>query len=245
MTTDFTGKVVVVTGGARGQGAAHTTLFAELGATVYSLDLLDDLGTELQKSLTSRGLNVTYHHHDVTSEADWDALVADLDTRHEALDVLVNNAGIVHTAEIPEENLVQFQRVLSVNTTGVFLGMNKCWTLLANARGSIVNIASVYGLHSNPGYVAYTASKAAVVGMTRTAAVEGAEIGIRANCISPGTVQTQQLADEGRSYVREATPMDRGADPREISNVVAFLASPAASFITGVEVPVDGGFSAH
>ncbi|MYV50758.1 SDR family NAD(P)-dependent oxidoreductase [Streptomyces sp. SID2888] len=245
MATDFTGKTVVVTGGARGQGAAHTALFAELGATVHSLDLLDDLGTALQKDLTGRGLDVTYRHHDVTSEADWDALVAHLGERHGSLDALVNNAGIVHTAEIPEENLARFQQVLSVNTTGVFLGMNKCWALLAGARGSIVNTASVYGLHSNPGYVAYTASKAAVVGMTRTAAIEGAPLGIRANCVSPGTVQTQQLADEGRSYVREATPMDRGAAPSEISHVVAFLASPAASFVTGVEVPVDGGFSAH
>jgi 3alpha(or 20beta)-hydroxysteroid dehydrogenase len=100
-------------------------------------------------------------------------------------------------------------------------------------------------LHSNPGYIAYTASKAAVIGMTKTAAVEGAPLGIRANVVSPGTVQTQQLEDEGKSYVRDATPMARGADPGEISRTVAFLAGSGSSFVTGVELAVDGGFSAH
>jgi NAD(P)-dependent dehydrogenase (short-subunit alcohol dehydrogenase family) len=159
--------------------------------------------------------------------------------------VLINNAGIVHTCDIPDETLDRFEKTLRVNTTGVFLGMRALWPLLAVHGGSIINVASVYGLHSNPGYLAYTASKAAVVGMTRTAAIEGASIGIRANAVSPGTVQTEQLKDEGKSYVRDATPMNRGAAPREISTVVQFLASSASSFVTGAEIPVDGGFSAH
>lgn len=241
----FTDKIVIITGGARGQGAAHTTLFAEQGAIVYSLDLLDDLGQALERDLVGRGHRVVYRHHDVTSEDDWNSLRTAIGDEHGAVDVLVNNAGIVHTCDIVDEDLERFERVLRVNTTGVFLGMRTFWDLLSVRTGSIVNIASVYGSHSNPGYVAYTASKAAVMGMTKTAAIEGAAVGIRVNAVLPGTIQTQQLADEGKSYVREATPMDRGAQPSEVSTVVAFLASDAASFVTGVDVPVDGGFSAH
>ena len=243
MTTDLSGKVIVVTGGARGQGAAHTRRLAERGAVVYALDLRDELGTALQDELTGRGLDVRYRHHDVVSEADWDALVRHIDSAHGSLDVLVNNAGILHIAEIAEQTLAEFEQVMAVNCTGVFLGMNRCWELLARARGSIVNIASVFGLHSNTGFVAYTASKAAVVGMTRTAAVEGARVGIRANCISPGNVRAQPQRDEGEAYVRDISPMRRGADPDEISTVVEFLASPASSYVTGAEIPVDGGFS--
>jgi len=152
----------------------------------------------------------------------------------------------VHTCDLAEEDLDRFETVMRVNATGVFLGMKSCWDLLkSTGEGAIVNIASVYGQRSNPGYVAYTASKAAVIGMTRTAAIEGADVGIRANVVSPGTVQTSQLKDEGKSYVRDATPMDRGADTSEISRTVAFLASADASFVTGAELIVDGGFSAH
>jgi 3alpha(or 20beta)-hydroxysteroid dehydrogenase len=243
---DFTGQVIVVTGGARGQGAAHVRLMAERGAVLYALDLRDEEGAKLEESLQSQGHDVTYRHHDVASVEDWEVLVADLDSRHGRLDVLVNNAGIVHTATITDESLQGFERVMRVNATGTFLGMKSCWSLLAASdAASIVNIASVYGLHSNPGYVAYTASKAAVIGMTKTAAMEGAPLGIRANVISPGTVQTEQLKDEEHGYVREATPLDRGADVSEIAACVAFLASCDSSFVTGVELHVDGGFAVH
>ena len=244
--TDFTSKVVAITGGARGQGAAHTRYFAEHGGSVYALDLRDELGEALEKELRGEGLDVTYRHHDVTSQRDWADLVEHIAARHGTLDVLVNNAGIVHTCDLAEEDLHRFETVMRVNATGVFLGMKSCWDLLkSTGAGAIVNIASVYGQRSNPGYVAYTASKAAVIGMTRTAAIEGADVGIRANVVSPGTVQTSQLKDEGKSYVRDATPMDRGADTSEIPRTVAFLASADASFVTGAELIVDGGFSAH
>ena len=213
---------------------------------MYALDLRDELGEALEKELRGEGLDVTYRHHDVTSQRDWADLVEHIAARHGTLDVLVNNAGIVHTCDLAEEDLDRFETVMRVNATGVFLGMKSCWDLLkSTGEGAIVNIASVYGQRSNPGYVAYTASKAAVIGMTRTAAIEGADVGIRANVVSPGTVQTSQLKDEGKSYVRDATPMDRGADTSEISRTVAFLASADASFVTGAELIVDGGFSAH
>ena len=237
-------QVAVVTGGARGQGAAHTRALAAAGASVYVLDLLDEAGTALVREAEGQGLAVTYRHHDVTDTQHWNNLAEELELEGHGVQILVNNAGIVHTASIEQESIESFERTFRVNATGVFLGMRSMWSLLAERGGSVINTSSVYGQVSAPGYIAYTASKAAVLGMTKTAAAEGAPLGIRVNALLPGTVQTAQLADEGASYVRQSTPLDRGASPEELAQVVLFLASTMSSFVTGEEIRVDGGFSA-
>ncbi len=237
-------RVAVVTGGARGQGAAHSRALAAAGATVYALDLLDAEGEGLAADAAAEGLDIRYRHHDVTSEEAWLALAEEVGREHGALGILVNNAGIVHSASIVDETAAAFETTLRVNATGVFLGMKHLWGLLAERGGAVVNTSSVYGQVSAPGYVAYTASKAAVIGMTKTAAAEGAPLGIRVNALLPGTVQTAQLADEDSSFVRQSTPLDRGAEPSELAEVVLFLVSDRSSFITGEEIRVDGGFSA-
>lgn len=241
----FENKVVVVTGAARGQGVEHSLSFARDGAIVYALDLRDDLGAELEAKASREGLDVRYRNHDVGDEASWKDLTSHIENEHGAVHVLVNNAGIVHTCDLKDEDVTRFERVLHVNVTGVFLGMKSLWQLLQTDGGSVINVASVYGLFSSPGYAAYTASKAAVIGITKTAAVEGATIGIRVNAVSPGTVLTPMLKDEGSTYVLDNTPMARGAMPVEISNAIRFLASDDASFITGTELRVDGGFTAR
>lgn len=214
------------------------------GAVVYALDVLDEAGVEFESAARRRALGVRYRHHDVTDQGAWDALVADIRKEHGAIDVLVNNAGIVHTATIAEENVDAFRRLMEVNVVGVFLGMQAWWGLLAERGGSVINTSSVHSLVSPPGYAAYVASKAAVLGLTRTAAVEGAPAGIRVNAIVPGVVQTEILKDESGSFARQSTPMQRGALPAELARVVRFLASDESAFMTGVDVVVDGGFSA-
>ncbi|MFT4219765.1 MAG: SDR family oxidoreductase [Microbacterium sp.] len=241
---ELAGKVAVVTGGARGQGAAHSRRLAASGAIVYSLDLLDDEGEALAAAAAAEGRDIRYRHHDVTSEDGWRTLADELAREHGSAQILVNNAGIVHSASIADESVAGFEAILRVNATGVFLGMKHLWALLGARGGAIVNTASVYGQVSAPGYVAYTASKAAVIGMTKTAAAEGAPLGIRVNALVPGTVQTPQLADEDSSFVRQSTPLDRGAEPEELAEAVLFLVSARSSFITGEELRVDGGFSA-
>jgi len=237
-------RVAVVTGGARGQGAAHARALATAGARVYALDLLDAEGEGLASNAAADGLDIRYRHHDVTSEEAWRALAEEIEREHGALHILVNNAGIVHSASIADETVAGFEAILRVNATGVFLGMKQLWGLLAARGGAVVNTSSVYGQVSAPGYIAYTASKAAVIGMTKTAAAEGAPLGIRVNALLPGTVQTAQLADEDSSFVRQSTPLGRGAEPSELAEAVLFLVSDRSSFITGEEIRVDGGFSA-
>lgn len=244
MSLEFESRIAVVTGGARGQGAAHARALATRGATVYALDLLDAEGQRLEREAVGRGLRIRYRHHDVASEQDWDELTEEIDVEHGGAGILVNNAGIVHSAHLADETLDAFERTLRVNVTGVFLGMRHLWGLLSRAGGAVVNTSSVYGQVSAPGYAAYSASKAAVIGLTKTAAAEGAPLGIRVNALLPGTVQTAQLADEEASYVRQSTPMERGAAPEELAQVVTFLVGDDASFITGEEIRVDGGFSA-
>ncbi|MET4638878.1 SDR family oxidoreductase [Mycetocola sp. 2940] len=238
------GKVAIVTGGARGQGLEHSLILAREGATVYALDLLVAEGEELQRYARERNLDIRFRSHDVTDESAWGDLVASIDQEHGALDALVNNAGIVHSRAIRDESIEAFSRVLNVNVLGMFLGMKMTWDLLAVRGGSIINTSSVYGKVSAPGYAAYTASKAAVLGITRTAAIEGAPFKIRANALLPGVVETEQLKDESASYVRQSTPLRRGADAAELAKVVLFLASNDSAFITGTDFIVDGGFMA-
>jgi len=238
-------KVVLITGGARGQGASHAERLAGDGARVVIADVLDDAGEAVAARLRGAGLVVHYEHLDVTSPDGWARVVAAVESRHGQLDVLVNNAGIVHVTSVADETLDAWNAVMAVNATGVFLGMRAAIpTMRRGGAGSIINVSSIFGVVGAVGYVAYAASKAAVIAMTKTAALELAADGIRVNAICPGGVSTAMNEDEGTGVV-PLTPMGRRANVREISGAVAFLASDDAAFITGTELVVDGGFLAH
>ena len=236
------GRVAIVTGGARGQGASHAERLAREGAAVVSVDVLDDAGEATAARLRDDGLDVTYRHLDVTDPDGWRAIVDGC----ARLDVLVNNAGIIHVASLAEERLGDWNRLLAVNATGTLLGMQAAIPAMRTAGGgSIVNVASIFGVTGSEGYVAYTASKAAIIAMTKTAALELAADGIRVNAICPGGVSTPMNEQEPEGGVVPLTPLGRRAHVSEISGAVAYLASDDASFVTGTELVIDGGYLAR
>ncbi|MET0768630.1 MAG: glucose 1-dehydrogenase [Solirubrobacteraceae bacterium] len=245
MTARLAGWTALITGGARGQGAAHGRRLAEEGAAVILGDILDDAGEAHARELRAAGHDVHYLRLDVTAPADWDAAVAAAESRTGRLDVLVNNAGVVRVAPVVDESDDGWGTTLAVNATGVFYGMRAAIPALRRAGGgSIVNIASIYGPVGAPGYVAYTASKGAVIAMTKVAALEHAQDRIRVNAICPGPVRTPMSEEEGDASV-DVTPVRRRAEPEEISAAVAFLASDDAVYVTGAELAVDGGYLAR
>lgn len=240
------GKVAIVTGAARGQGAAEATLFAAEGATVYLTDVLDAEG-----EATAKACGGTYIHHDVTSEAGWETVVQRVMTAHSRLDALVNNAGIFMSRFLTEMPLADWDKVIAVNQTGVFLGMKVAGKAMITAAngGTIVNISSIAGMRGGPGSIAYSASKWAVRGMTKVAASEMGRYGIRVNSIHPGAIDTPMLQQvpgiEGnRERTERRIPLGRIADPIDIARVALFLSSEDSSYMSGAEVTVDGGWSA-
>jgi NAD(P)-dependent dehydrogenase (short-subunit alcohol dehydrogenase family) len=239
------GRVAILTGGARGQGLSHAERLAHEGATVVVGDVLDEQGEAAAAGLRDGGLDVSYRRLDVTSPSDWAAAVADASARG-PLRVLVNNAGVVHVTPLLEETLEAWNRLLAVNTTGALLGMQAAIPAMkAAGGGSIVNVASIFGVNASEGYAAYTASKAAIIALTKTAALEHAADGIRVNAICPGGVSTPMNENEPEGGVVSLTPMGRRAQPDEISGAVAYLASDDAAFVTGSELVIDGGYLAR
>jgi 3alpha(or 20beta)-hydroxysteroid dehydrogenase len=208
-------------------------------------DILEDAGESHARELRAAGHDVHFKRLDVTTPEDWNAAVDTAEVRFGRLDVLVNNAGVVRVAPIVDESDDGWHATMAVNATGVFYGMRAAIPALRrNGSGSIINIASIYGPVGAPGYVAYTASKGAVIAMTKVAALEHAQDLIRVNAICPGPVRTPMSEQEGNASV-EITPLRRRAEPEEISSAVAFLASDDATFITGAELAVDGGYLAR
>jgi 3alpha(or 20beta)-hydroxysteroid dehydrogenase len=245
MSTRLAGKAVLISGGARGQGAAHGRRLAEEGASVLLADILDDIGDQHARGLRAAGHDVDFLHLDVTDPQHWNAAVQTAEERFGHLDVLVNNAGVVRVAPVVEESDDGWHTTMAVNSTGVFYGMRAAIPAMRrNDGGSIINIASIYGPVGAPGYVAYTASKAAVIAMTKVAALEHAPHRIRVNAICPGPVRTPMSEEEGDASV-DVTPLRRRAEPEEISSAVAFLASDDAIYITGADLAVDGGYLAR
>ena len=245
MSTRLAGKTALITGGARGQGAAHGRRLAEEGACVLLADILDDVGDQHARDLQAAGHNVHFLHLDVTDPQHWNAAVQAAEERFGHLDVLINNAGVLRVAPVVDESDDGWHTTMAVNSTGVFYGMRAAIPALCrNGGGSIINIASIYGPVGAPGYIAYTASKGAVIAMTKVAALEHTQHRIRVNAICPGPVRTPMSEEEGDASV-DVTPLRRRAEPEEISSAVAFLASDDAMYITGAELAVDGGYLAR
>ena len=238
------GKVAIITGAARGQGAAEASLFAQEGATVVLTDVLTKEG-----QATAETCGGTFLQHDVSDEQAWQRVVDTTLEAHGRVDILVNNAGIFHRAKLIDHTLDDFRRLLDINTIGVFLGMRTVApAMIAQESGSIVNISSIAGLVGAPNSIGYGASKFAVTGMTKTAAFELARHGIRVNSIHPGIIETPMTADmrsftdpEVRQRVERTIPLRRMGQARDIANMALFLASDDSDYCSGQAYIVDGG----
>jgi NAD(P)-dependent dehydrogenase (short-subunit alcohol dehydrogenase family) len=242
------GKVAIVTGGASGMGRSEATIFAREGAKVMVADILDNEGEAVAKSI---GDAARFRRLDVTKEGDWEALVAATEREFGKVDILVNNAGISGTYTSDLTSSEAWDRVMDINGKGVFLGMKYAYPALKRAGGgAIVNISSISGFAGQLGvHMAYNASKGAVRIMTKTAAVQWARDNIRVNSVHPGFMPPMRTSvgsanPEWRAKVLQTVPMRREGKVEEVANAVLFLASDEASYITGTELVVDGGFLA-
>jgi meso-butanediol dehydrogenase/(S,S)-butanediol dehydrogenase/diacetyl reductase len=244
------GRVVVVTGAGRGIGAEISALFAQEGAIVVAADQDEEAAGAIAEKIRAAGGEATGHTVDVGDASQVEALVTAAAERYGKLDVMVNNAGIAEGGLLAELGEAVWERVLRVNLTGVFYGCKYAWPHLATTRGAIVNVASLGGIKAAPGFAAYGASKAGVIQLTQVAAIEGARLGIRANCVCPTWTETAMF--EGslarrpdpealRERLRASVPLGRLGQPRDVACAVLYLASEEASFVTGVALPVDGG----
>jgi len=239
----FDGKVVLVTGAARGIGAAIARAFAAAGATVVATDVLD---AELAGTVTGIGARAQARRLDVTDEVAWESTVRDVVAKHGRLDALVNNAGILAFGELQATTAAELRRLLEVNDVGVFLGMKAVFPgMKAARRGAIVNMSSSSGLMGNNAVGAYGATKWAVRGLTRSAALEYGPHGVRVNSVHPYGIDTQMSNPQGlpREQLNPGyrnVPLQRMGDPSEVANAVLYLASDAASFTSGAELPIDG-----
>jgi len=236
------GKVILVTGAARGIGEAVARRCARAGATVVCADVLDEVGLAVAESM---GDQASYVSIDVADEHSWRAVADTLVDAHSGLDVLVNNAGVLHTAAIADTSVDDYLRLVSVNQLGCFLGMRTAAPLMVSrGGGSIVNLSSALGMVGMSGMVAYTATKFAIRGMTKAAALELGPSGIRVNSVHPTGVITP-MSDPARfgRADRDVSriPLRRLADVDEIAQLVGFLASDASSYCTGSEFIIDGG----
>jgi 3alpha(or 20beta)-hydroxysteroid dehydrogenase len=235
-------KVVLITGGARGMGAAHAEALVAEGARVAIADVLDDDGRAVAEKLGTAAL---YLHLDVADAALWDQAVAATLERFGRLDGLVNNAGIVKLGPLRGSSLSDWQRVLDVNLTGAYLGMRAAVEPMIEAGGgSIVNVSSVEGLAGSAHLHSYVAAKFGLRGITKSVAVELARYNIRVNSIHPGLVHTP-LSEGVTEEFMAPIPMRRGASPGEIANFVVFLISDESSYATASEFVVDGGLMGY
>jgi 3alpha(or 20beta)-hydroxysteroid dehydrogenase len=235
------GKVALITGAARGQGAAAARRFVAEGARVVLADILDEEGKALADEL-----GADYRHLDVSEEDEWASVVAE--TR---FTVLVNNAGVLHFAPLADTALADYERVIRINQIGCFLGMRAVVPgMIAAGGGSIVNTSSIEGLAAAPLLMAYTASKFAIRGMTKVAALELGDKGIRVNSVHPGMIDTRMLPtalggiEVDLARVGRRVPLRRAGAADEIANLLVFLASDESSYCTGAEFVADGGATA-
>ena len=260
------GKVALVSGAARGIGAAIAEALARAGASVLITDVLDKPGHETVARIRKAGGKAEFHKLDVTDEAQWEAAVAAAVRHFGGLDILINNAGIETAALLSQCTVEDFRRVLDVNVTGVFLGLKHAVRAMApggiaGKGGAIVNMSSVAGLIGTTGHISYHASKGAVRLLAKAAAVECAQLGtgIRVNSVHPAIVDTEMGTNFIKHFVdlklapdyataetafKAAHPMGRFGDTADVANAVLYLASDAAKWVTGTELVLDGGYTA-
>jgi 3alpha(or 20beta)-hydroxysteroid dehydrogenase len=254
MDYGFTGRTIVITGAARGQGAAEAEILVREGARVIGADILDDEGKALAERLTASGPGVMeYWPLDVSSEPQWASLAAHLSSRGPscgsgAVHGLVNNAGVPYRARLMDMDLAGWDRVLAINLTGAMLGMRTLVPLMpADDGAAIVNIGSIAGLTAHHA-LAYTVSKWGLRGLSKVAALELAPRGIRVNAVHPGPIDTPISVGADPVFLRatvEQTLLGREGQAAEVAELVVFLLSRRASYITGAEIPVDGGHTSH
>jgi cyclopentanol dehydrogenase len=243
------GKVALISGGARGQGASEARMFVDQGARVVVGDVLDSdsaaLAVEINRKAGHKAAVAT--RLDVTRAADWRAAVDTATREFGGLDILINNAGILNVKGIVETSEEEWDAIVSVNQKGVWLGMKAAVPALRQrGGGSIVNISSIYGLIGSAGSAAYHGSKGAVRLLTKAAAVQYAPDKIRVNSVHPGVIKTPMVdifADQELAAIANLAPMKRAGTPEEVAWVVLFLATDEASFVTGAEYVVDGGYT--
>ena len=245
------GRVALVTGAASGIGRATAVRLAEEGAAVLVTDIQDDKGEQVAGGIRDKGGRAVYVHHDVTSEQDWEAAVDRAGREFGGLDILVNNAGVGDLATIEETTREAYDRTIAITQTSVFYGMRAAAEALkASGRGSVINISSIFGTSGGFGSSpAYHAAKGAVRTLTKNVALHWATSRVRVNSVHPGFIDTPIL-DQAKGTEIEAgmialTPMGRLGQPEEVAAAVAFLAGDDASFVTGSELYVDGGFIAR
>jgi 3alpha(or 20beta)-hydroxysteroid dehydrogenase len=237
MSGKLSGKVAIVTGGSRGQGAAHARAMVREGARVALTDVRVELGEAAM-----------FIQHDVSKPADWDRVIAATEAAFGPINILVNNAGIVFLKELEETTFEEYERVIAVNQTSVFLGMKAVLASMRRAAGgSIINISSAAANKGIRGNLAYTAAKAAIGGMGRVAALELTADNIRVNTVLPGIIRTPMVDEPDADRVAamiEGIPVKRLGSPAEVSNLIVYLASDDSSYSTGSEFVVDGGILA-
>ena len=244
------GKVALISGGARGMGATEARMFAGEGASVIFADVLDDLGAQVESQIRDLGGEATYLHLDVTDSESWQRAIGVAESKYGKLDILVNNAGIVRRQSIEETTEELWDEIMAVNAKGVFLGTKYAIPAMRRAGGgSIVNISSISG-NVSVGPPAYIASKGAVRLFTKSTAIQYAKENIRCNSVHPGAVDTPMrqsvLAESARpSMSLESIPLGRIGMPEDIAYGVLYLASDEASFVTGSELVIDGGYIAQ
>jgi NAD(P)-dependent dehydrogenase (short-subunit alcohol dehydrogenase family) len=250
MAGRLAGKVALISGGARGQGEAEARLFVKEGAKVVLGDILVDLGQKVAADIIKQSGQATFVKLDVTKEADWQRAVDTTVQTYGKLNILVNNAGIFRTEGVEATSMELWNQVIAVNQTGTWLGMKYAVPAMRKASGgSIINISSGAGIIGTGMAAAYHGTKGAVRILTKTAAIEYAKDNIRINSVHPGVVDTEMvrelLAQEGMHSLVQAHPLGRVGTSDDIAYGVLYLASDESSFVTGSELIIDGGFTAH
>jgi cyclopentanol dehydrogenase len=250
MVQRLTGKVALISGAARGMGAVHARLFIAEGARVVLADIRDDAGKECADELNriAEARMAAYVHLDVTKAVEWQQAVAVAEREFGRLDILVNNAGVLAMGGVEATTEEEWQWIVDVNQKGVWLGMKAAVPAMRRAGGgSIINISSIYGLIGSGAATAYQGTKGAVRILSKTAAVEYVHENIRVNSVHPGIIATPMVVEglpiEARDAIAGLAPMKREGRPEEIAYGVLYLASDEASYVTGAELVIDGGYS--